>query len=150
MGRRPLVVALGFWLLAGTGSASCQDGTSPATRSTPRTVAPAVVVRTDRTSYPAGARPQVVIRNGLRQAITTTTGRTDCSIVAFDRLLGTVWKEVRNCYSGEPPRVVRIAAGATMRIRLLEPLAPGTYRARLEYNVRGVRARALSPRIRVA
>ena len=42
------------------------------------------------------------------------------------------------------------SAGATLRVRLIEQLDPGTYRARLEFNIRGVRARALSPRIRVA
>jgi hypothetical protein len=150
MGRRTIVVALALGLFAGTASAACEDRTGTTTRSAAPASSSAVVVRTDRTAYPAGARPLVVIRNGLRQAVTTTTGRTDCTIVAFDRLSGSAWKEVRNCYSGEPPRVVRIAAGATLRVRLIEQLDAGTYRARLEFNIRGVRARALSPRIRVA
>ncbi len=144
------MVALAFGLVACTGSAPAQERASTTTRAVTQSPAPAVVVRTDRTSYPAGIRPVIVIRNGLRRAITTTTGQTECTIVALDRRRGTVWKEVRNCYSGEPPRTVRIAAGAIVRIRLAERLEPGTYRARLEYSVRGKQARALSAPMRVA
>jgi hypothetical protein len=136
-------------LLIGTVAASLEAGTTTTTRWGARSPSAAVVVRTDRTSYAADATPVVVIRNGLKRAIVATTGRTECSIVALDRLRGTVWTEVRNCYSGEPPRAVRIAAGATVRIRLVEALDAGTYRARLEFDVGGRPARAVSASLRI-
>ena len=108
-----------------------------------------VTVRTDKLSYRPGQVIVVTVRNGLAHAIVATTGRTSCTIVSLDRRVGQRWVEVRNCYAGQPPVDVRIAAGATRRMRLPDRLEPGTYRVRLEYRAQGRAARATSRALRI-
>jgi hypothetical protein len=108
-----------------------------------------VTVRTDKLSYRTGQTIVVTVRNGLQHAIVTTTGRTSCTVVSLDRRVGQRWVEVRNCYAGVPPVDVRIAAGATRRMRLPERLKPGTYRVRLEYRAQGRESRATSRWLRI-
>ena len=108
-----------------------------------------VTVRTDKLSYRIGQVIVVTVRNQLPHAIVATTGRTSCTIVSLDRRVGQRWVEVRNCYAGVPPVDVRIAAGATRRMRLPDRLEPGTYRVRLEYRAQGRAARATSRALRV-
>ena len=108
-----------------------------------------VTVRTDKLSYRTGQAIVVTVRNGLPHAIVATTGRTSCTIVSLDRRVGQRWVEVRNCYAGQPPVEVRVAAGATRRMRLPDRLEPGTYRVRLEYRAQGRAARATSRALRI-
>jgi hypothetical protein len=110
---------------------------------------PAVTVRTDELRYRQGQTIVVTIRNGLGAPLVATTGHTSCSIVSLDLRTTRGWNEVRNCYSGVPPVPVRIARGATARVRLRDRLRPGTYRARLEYRIRGRGGEALSRTMRV-
>jgi hypothetical protein len=109
----------------------------------------AVTVRTDEPRYRQGQTIVVTIRNGLGAALVATTGRASCSIVSLDQRTTRGWIEVRNCYSGVPPVPVRIAPGATVRVRLRDRLRPGAYRARLKYQVRGRAGEALSQTMRV-
>jgi len=109
----------------------------------------AVAVRTDEAHYRQRQTIVVTIRNGLGAPLVATTGHTSCSIVSLDLRTTRGWIEVRNCYSGVPPVPVRIAPGATARVRLRDRLRPGTYRARLEYRIRGRGGAALSRAIRV-
>ena len=109
----------------------------------------AVTVRTDALRYSQRETIVVTIRNGLAAPIVATTGHASCSIVSLDRRSVRGWVEVRNCYAGVPPVPVRIAPGATVRVRLRDRLQPGAYRARLKYQVRGRVGEALTPTIRV-
>jgi hypothetical protein len=113
------------------------------------TIGATVTVRTDRLSYRSGQAIVVTVRNELPHAIVATTGRTSCTVVSLDRRVGQRWVEVRNCYAGVPPVEVRIAAGATRRMRLPDRLEPGTYRVRLEYRAQGRAARATSRALRI-
>lgn len=109
-----------------------------------------VTVRTDRLAYEPGQAIVVTVRNGLTHAIFATTGQSSCTIVSLDRRVAQRWVEVRNCYAGVPPVTVRIAAGATRRMRLPDRLQPGTYRVRLEYRAQGRAAEATSRWLRVS
>jgi hypothetical protein len=109
----------------------------------------AVTVRTNALHYRQGQTIVVTIRNGLAVPVVAATGHASCSIATLDRRTTRGWVEVRNCYAGVPPVPVRIAPGATVRVRLRDRLQPGTYRARLEYQVRGRPGEALSPTLRV-
>jgi FtsP/CotA-like multicopper oxidase with cupredoxin domain len=140
--RGAAAIALLLTLGGGLESSAAQ-GRAPAETAT------AVTVRTDAPRYRQGQTIVVTIRNGLAAPIAAMTGRASCSIVSLDRRTATGWIEVRNCYAGVPPVEVRIASGNSVRVRLRDRLQPSTYRARLEYRVRGRTAKALSRALRV-
>lgn len=79
-------------------------------------VTAAVTVRTDAARYRAGQTIVVTISNGLAVPVVAATGHASCSIVSLDRRTTLGWVEVRNCYAGVPPVLVRIAPGATVRV----------------------------------
>ena len=133
-----LLVALG----EGPESSAAQGGAASR-------AAAAVTVRTNAPRYRQGQTIVVTIRNGLAAPIVAMTGNASCTIVSLDRRTARAWIEVRNCFAGVPPVEVRIAAGKTVRVRLHDRLQAGTYRARLEYRVRGRAAQALSRTLRV-
>lgn len=142
MGRHAApVVALLLAVAGASHAAAARDGSA--------TPGPTVTVQTDKLSYRTGQVIVVAVRNRLPYAIVATTGRTSCTIVSLDRRVGRRWVEVRNCYAGVPPVDVRIAAGATRRMRLPDRFEPGTYRVRLEYRAQGRAARATSRALRV-
>lgn len=135
------VVAILLAVGGASQAADAEDGSA--------TAGGTVTVRTDKLSYRTGQVIVVTVRNQLPHAIIATTGRTSCTIVSLDRRVGQRWVEVRNCYAGVPPVDVRIAAGATRRMRLPDWFEPGTYRVRLEYRAQGRAARATSRVLRV-
>lgn len=143
MGRfsAPVAAALLAFLGVACAASEAEGGST--------TAAAAVTVRTDRLTYRSGQVIVVTVRNGLAHALTATTGQSSCTIVDLDRRVQQRWVEVRNCYAGVPPVTVRIASGATRRMRLLDPLEPGTYRVRLEYRAQGRAAEATSRALRV-
>lgn len=143
MGRFSAPVAALFVAVLG---GACQATSAEGGATTPSAD---VTVSTDKLSYRSGQVIVVTIRNRLASAIVATTGRASCTIVDLDRRVQQRWVEIRNCYSGVPPVTVRIAAGATRRVRLPDPLKPGTYRVRLEYRAKGRAAEATSGALRV-
>jgi hypothetical protein len=144
VGRCSAPVAALFLAVLG-GACQAADAEGGATTS-----GAAVTVRTDRLTYRSGQAIVVTVRNGLAHEIVAATGRASCTIVSLDRRVQQRWVEIRNCYAGVPPMTVRIAAGATRRMRLPDQLRPGTYRVRLEYRAQGRAAEATSRTLRVA
>lgn len=93
-----------------------------------------VSVTVDRSTYSKGDTIVVTVSNRLDEAIVTLDQKAFCSIITLQIQEGDNWKEVINCFSGEPPGPVFLPAGSVQTIEFPADLAAGTYRAALIFS----------------
>ena len=117
----PLIMVVAEWSsLAGVTSAQAN-------------ISSLVLVRTDKQEYQQDEKIVVTITNNLDTIMTTLDQQAFCTIVRLDKQVGTEWKEVRNCFSGAPPRFLTLDAQAETYVKL-PGLSQGLYRASIVFS----------------
>lgn len=86
-----------------------------------------VLVETDQQSYQQGEEVTVTVTNNLDTNITTFDQQAFCSIFRLEQRTKDEWKEVRNCISGAPRRLVTLGPHSLTTVQL-PGLSPGSYR----------------------
>lgn len=96
-----------------------------------------VVLHVGATSFHAGERVRVTIRNQGKQTISFSDHKSNCTVLLFEHQVGSSWEAVAPCKLMIMTRLHSLQAGATVDVEFLpSPGWPaGTYRAKLDYSV---------------
>lgn len=93
-----------------------------------------VLVETDKQAYQQGEEVTVTATNNLDTSITTFDQQAFCSIFRLEQTTTEEWKEVRNCFSGAPRRLLTLGPHSKTTVNLPSP-SPGSYRLSLVFSL---------------
>jgi hypothetical protein len=87
-----------------------------------------VLVETNQREYQPNEEVIITVTNNLGTKITTFDQQAFCTILRLEQRIGEEWKEVRNCFSRAPARLVTLELHSKTTLKF-KRLSPGIYRS---------------------
>jgi hypothetical protein len=93
-----------------------------------------VLVETNKQEYSQDEEIVVTITNDLDTNITTFDQQAFCTMIRLEQQSGTEWREVRNCFSGVPSKLVTLKPYTKTSVKL-PALSPSIYRTLIIFSL---------------